>query len=101
MNDEIARLIEPLELVQETDDAGRVVLRLGLLVTWYFHHGYTLEKRRAVADCYDEFQASFGERLRWRVVEGGRFSGAKRKRRFACLRNAGVRKSRRISLLLA
>jgi hypothetical protein len=83
VNDGIARLIEPLERVRETDDAGRVILRLGLLATWYFHGGHTLEKRRAVADCYDEFQASFGERLRWRVVEGGRFSGAKPKRNLA------------------
>jgi hypothetical protein len=80
VNDEIARLIEPLERVHETDDVGRVVLRLGLVATWYFHDGYKLEKRRAVADCYDEFQASFGERLRWRVVEGGHFSGARHKK---------------------
>ena len=88
MNDDIASfkaagLVESLEKVRLTDDVGRVVLRLGLIATWYFHDGYTLEKRRAVVDCYDEFQASFGEKLRWRVVEGGRFSGARDKKNLA------------------
>jgi hypothetical protein len=80
VNDELAKLLI-LGQLQETDEEGRVVLRVGLVATWYFHEGYTLEKRQAVADCYDEYQASFGEHLRWRVVEGGLFGPAKRKRR--------------------
>jgi hypothetical protein len=80
VNDELAKLLT-LGQLQETDDEGRVVLRVGLVATWYFRNGYTLEKRQAVADCYDEYQESFGEHLRWRVVEGGVFSGAKGKRR--------------------
>jgi hypothetical protein len=80
VNDEVAKILT-LGQMRETDDKGRVVLRVGLVATWYFHDGYTLEKRQAVADCYDEYQESFGERLRWRVVQGGVFSGARGKRR--------------------
>jgi hypothetical protein len=74
LKDDVAKVLQMLEQVRETDDAGRVTMRLGLVASWYFRQGYTLEKRSAVADCYDEFQASFGEHLRWWVVEGGRFS---------------------------
>ena len=73
MKEDFVKVFQMLEQVREVDDAGRVILRLGLVATWYFHQGYTLEKRRAVVDCYDEFQAAFGERLRWWVIEGGRF----------------------------
>lgn len=74
MKEDSTKALRMLEQVREADDAGRVVLRLGLIATWYFHQGYTWEKRRAVTECYDEFRASFGEQLRWWVVEGGRFN---------------------------
>ena len=73
MKEDVAKVLQMLEQVRETDDAGRVVLRLGLLATWYFQQGYTPEKRRAVVECYDEFQTAFGEHLRWWVIEGGHF----------------------------
>jgi hypothetical protein len=73
MKEDIARVLQMLGQIRETDEKGRVVLRLGLVATWYFHQGYTLEKRRAVIECYDEFQAAFGNHLRWWVIEGGHF----------------------------
>lgn len=72
VKEDVAKVLQMLEQVRESDDKGRVIWRLGLVATWYFRQGYTLERRRAVLECYDEFQAAFGERLRWRVVEGGR-----------------------------
>ncbi|WP_437994398.1 DUF3396 domain-containing protein [Sorangium sp. So ce145] len=47
------------------DDRGRTVLRIALLATVYFERGHSLEKRRAVAECFEEYRAMAGGHLRW------------------------------------
>jgi len=57
-----------------TDEKGRIVLRLGLIATWYFSRGHTAEIRTAVLECFNEYNHVYGARLRWWVVEGKRFN---------------------------
>ena len=65
---------ETLDRLAEVHRDGRVVVRLGLVVTLYFPRGHTLEKREAVLKCFREYLDLCGEYLRWWVVEGRRFS---------------------------
>lgn len=47
------------------DDEGRVVIQVGLLVTLYFENGPDLDKRKAVAACFEEYRSMCGGYLRW------------------------------------
>ncbi|HYO73708.1 MAG TPA: type VI immunity family protein [Archangium sp.] len=52
-----------------TDDQGDVAMCFGLAVTMYFRAGHTEEKRRAILECFDEYQRLCGSALRWWVTE--------------------------------
>jgi hypothetical protein len=65
---------EALDRLVEVHHDGRVVMRLGLVVTLYFPQGHTLEKREEVLECFREYLDLCGDYLRWWVVEGRRFS---------------------------
>jgi len=60
--------------IVETDAKGRVIMRVGVIVTLYFHHGHSLHKREGVLRCFREYQQMCGEQLRWWVVEGETFN---------------------------
>ncbi len=54
------------EKLAVTDDTGRVVVRIGLLATFYFENAYQPEVREAVASCFDDYQRLCGSHLRWK-----------------------------------
>ena len=47
--------VEIREAMTRRDDTGRTVLDVGLMSTLYFTNGHLLERRRAVAACFEEF----------------------------------------------
>jgi len=47
--------VEIREALTLRDDTGRMVLDVGLMATLYFTNGHLLERRRAVAACFEEF----------------------------------------------
>lgn len=62
------------------DDRGRVVLRIGMLFTLYFENGHTPEGREAVANCFSDYLALCGEKVRWGLhPKGGPFQDLSRK----------------------
>lgn len=55
------------------DDDGRVAFRFGLGVTLYFRDAFKEEKRQAVLECFNEYDARFGDQLRWYFAGQGPF----------------------------
>lgn len=58
----------------EVDSDGYVVLRFGFIATLYFRNGHSMDKRKAIIECFKEYNDLCGEYLRWCVVDGERFS---------------------------
>ena len=54
-------------------DGDREALLLGSLLTLYFDNGHTPEGRRAVVECFEDYQAVCGQHLRW--VADSKLSG--------------------------
>ncbi|MDY6994779.1 MAG: DUF3396 domain-containing protein [Pseudomonadota bacterium] len=48
-----------------TDNENRIVLQIALIATLYIEKGHTLQKREAIADCFQEYRSRVGEHLIW------------------------------------
>ncbi|RRU69641.1 type VI immunity family protein [Stenotrophomonas maltophilia] len=59
--DDIEREVDKIEL---NNAKGRPVIRLGLIATLYFRHGYHPAVRKRIAACFSDFHAEFGDVLR-------------------------------------
>jgi hypothetical protein len=54
---------------QVKDAEGDVALCFGLAIDFYFRGGETADKRRAMLECFREYESLCGPSLRWWVVE--------------------------------
>jgi hypothetical protein len=66
--------VEIGEALTLRDETGRTVIDVGLMATLYFKNGHSLERRQAVAACFEEFFGMAGDRLRWVIPKGLRQS---------------------------
>jgi hypothetical protein len=48
---------------------GTPVVKLGLIVTLYYRHGYTLENKQKVMECFTRFHKEFGSHLKGHYFE--------------------------------
>jgi hypothetical protein len=72
----MSQTIEIGEALTLRDDTGLKVIDVGLRATFYFRNGHSVERRRAVAACLDEFVAMAGGALRWTIPTGLRPAGS-------------------------
>jgi hypothetical protein len=69
MSDAQWNALEAWDQTLVRDDEGDVAICFGLAVDFYFRDGQTPEKRRAVLECFSEYERLFETSLRWWVVE--------------------------------
>jgi TseV toxin immunity protein TsiV len=62
--------VEIGEALTLRDETGLTVIEVGLRATLYFKNGHSLERRRAVAACFEEFFGMAGDRLHWVIPKG-------------------------------
>jgi hypothetical protein len=72
----MSQTIEIGEALTLRDDTGLKVIDVGLRATFYFRNGHTIERRRAVAACLDEFVGMAAGALRWTIPTGLRPAGS-------------------------
>ena len=66
MDKELAKIEALLPDFQYVDtDNDRVILTVGFAASFHFWDGHTASKRAALADCFEAFEAAFGEHLLW------------------------------------
>ena len=46
-------------------DNDQVILTVGFVATFYFWGGHTVQKRLALAECFEAFEAVYGHKLTW------------------------------------
>lgn len=63
----MSETIEIGEALTLHDETGLKVIDVGLRATFYFRNGHSIERRRGVAACFNEFFDMAGDELRWTI----------------------------------
>lgn len=59
----IEALVPDFQYVEE--ETGNIVLTVGFAATFYFWGGHTPQKRQALVECFEAFEAAYGDELEW------------------------------------